>query len=204
MPFNIGGQLLTSSMLGPSGQILSKTFTPVSASMVDSYEAPFVTITSSGNDANGMYQLTGYAQSGGCGNPNESGIWVKIKNTIPWTYVVCKFTVAGTASCWSFNNSGYGSFTDRSGNLYSYSSAAGDIIYRSNAINCFENTAYTVQPGACDNDASNFFRFAGTKSFYMLSRRNTSNNNVAGPIHGRSCNEVSGGATMTISEIYIF
>ena len=67
--------------------------------------------------------------------------------------------------------------------------------------NSFENPAYNVQVAACDNEATNFMRFGGVKSFYMFMRR--ANSNPAGFGHGRSCSSTGAGSYCTISDIYI-
>lgn len=206
MPFNIGGQTLTSAMLGADGQILNKTFTPVSANMIDSLVVSGCSIISQGDDANGLYTATLQHDVPGCGGPS-AGFWVKIKNTIPWTRVLCTFSCTGTASCWSFNNTGYVDIAPGDGNLLNYNPSQGDIMYRSDAVNSFNFTNFTVQAAACDNDSTNFmhysFQAGDPKVFTMLSRRN-STGNIAGPNHGRSCNSTGGGSRTTISNIYIF
>jgi hypothetical protein len=197
MPFNIGGTTLSSSMLTPDGVILPKNFKRVSSDMIDSVVNQNCTITSQGNDSTGGYSISYYFNLGGCGGP-DSGLYVRIKNTIPWSRILCKFTNEGTAACWTFNQNGYGGLSP---NLASYNAGLGDIIFRWDATNSFENTAYNVQTGACDNEATNFMRFSGVKSFYMFMRRNSSS--IAGVGHGRSCNGTGSGQNCTISEIYI-
>ena len=197
MGFNIGGTTLSSSMLTPDGVILPKNFKRVTSDMVDTVYNQNCTITSQGNDSTGGYSISYYFNLGGCGG-TESGLYFTIKNTIPWSRILCKFTNEGTAACWTFNQSGYGGIAP---NLASYDTGLGDIIFRWDALNAFENTAYNVQLGACDNEATNFMRFSGVKSFYSFMRRNSSA--IAGVGHGRSCNGTGGGSYCTISEIYI-
>jgi hypothetical protein len=197
MPFNIGGTTLSSSMLTPDGVILPKNFKRVTASMIESVVNQNCTIVAEGNDSTGGYEISYYFNLGGCGG-TESGLYVLIKNTIPWNRVFCRFTNEGTAACWTFNQNGYGGVSP---NLASYNTSLGDIIFRPDASNSFENPAYTVQTGACDNEPTNFMRFGGVKSFYMFMRR--ANSNPAGVGHGRSCNGTGGGSYCTISDIYI-
>jgi len=197
MPFNIGGNILSSSMLTPDGVILPKNFRRVTSDMIDTVYNQSCTITSQGNDSTGGYAISYYFNLGGCGSP-DSGLYFTIKNTIPWSRIFCKFTNEGTAACWSFNQSGYGGISP---NLASYNTSLGDIIYRWDSTNSFENTQFTVQTNACDNDTTNFMRYSGVKSFYMFMRRN--NSNIAGVGHGRSCNGTGSGSYCTISEIYI-
>jgi hypothetical protein len=197
MPFNIGGSTLSSSMLTPDGVILPKNFKRVTSDMVDTVYNQNCTITSQGNDSTGGYSISYYFNLGGCGGA-DSGLYFTIKNTIPWSRILCKFTNEGTAACWTFNQNGYGGIAP---NLASYNTGLGDIIFRWDASNAFENTQFNVQTGACDNESTNFMRYGGVKSFYMFMRRNDSN--IAGVGHGRSCNSTGGGSYCTISEIYI-
>jgi hypothetical protein len=197
MGFNIGGSTLSSSMLSPDGIILPKNFKRVTSDMIDSVVNTNCTLLSQGNDSTGGYAISYQFNLGGCGG-TESGLYIKIKNTIPWSRIFCKFTNEGTAACWTFNQSGYGAIAP---NLASYNTGLGDIIFRWDASNAFENTQFNVQVGACDNEATNFMRYSGVKSFYMFMRRN--NGNIAGVGHGRSCNTTGAGSYCTISEIYI-
>ena len=98
MPFNIGGSILSSSMLTPDGAILPKNFKRVTSDMVDTVYNQNCTITSQGNDSTGGYSISYYFNNGGCGG-TESGLYFTIKNTIPWSRVLCKFTNNGSASC---------------------------------------------------------------------------------------------------------
>ena len=197
MPFNIGGNTLSSSMLTPDGIILPKNFKRVTASMISSVVNQACTIVTQGNDSTGGYEISYYFNLSGCGGP-DSGLYVLIDNSIPWSRIFCRFTNEGTAACWTFNQSGYGGIAP---NLASYNTSLGDIIFRPDASNSFENPAYNVQVGACDNEPTNFMRFGGVKSFYMFMRR--ANSNPAGVGHGRSCNGTGGGSYCTISDIYI-
>ncbi len=201
MPFNIGGQLLTSSMLTPDGAVLPKQFKLVTSDMIDTVYNQNCTITSEGNNGSGGYAISYYFNLGGCGG-TESGLYFTIKNSIPWSRILCKFTNNGTGSCWVFNQTGYGGVSP---NLATYDPSLGDIIFRWDAVNSFEQTQFAVQCGACDNATTNFMATAyatgDPKSFYMFMRRN--NSNPAGVGHGRSCNGTGAGQNCTISEIYI-
>ena len=157
MGFNIGGSILSSAMLTPDGIILPKVFRNVTANMIDSVANQNCTILSQGNDSSGGYAISYQFDLGGCGGA-DSGLYVKIINTIPWSRIFCKFTNNGTASCWVFNQNGYGGLAP---NLATYNTSLGDIIFRWDSVNSFENIAYTVQTAACDNAAENFMRFSG-------------------------------------------
>jgi hypothetical protein len=197
MGFNIGGSTLSSSMLTPDGVMLPKNFKRVTNDMIDSVVNTNCTILSQGNDNTVGYAISYQFNLGGCGG-TESGLYVKIKNTIPWSRILCKFTNEGSAACWTFNQNGYGGLSP---NLASYNTSLGDVIFRLDALNSFENTQFNVQTSACDNEVTNFMRYSGVKSFYMFMRRNDSN--IAGVGHGRSCNSTGAGSYCTISEIYI-
>ena len=201
MAFDIGGQILTSSMLTPDGAVLPKEFKLVTANMIDSVANQNCTILSQGDTAKSGYAISYQFDLGGCGG-TESGLYIKIKNTIPWSRILCKFTNNGTGSCWTFNQNGYGGLAP---NLATYNPSLGDIIYRWDAVNSFEKPQFAVQCGACDNATTNFMAGAyatgDPKSFYMFMRRNSSA--IAGVGHGRSCNGTGAGQNTTISEIYI-
>ena len=197
MGFNIGGSTLSSTMLTPDGVILPKNFRRVTADMIGSVNNQNCTILSQGNDSSGGYSISYQFNLFGCGGA-DSGLYVLIDNTISWSRVFCRFVNEGTAACWHFNQAGYGGIAP---NLASYNTSLGDIIFRPDASNSFENPAYTVQVAACDNEATNFMRFGGVKSFYMFMRR--ANSNSAGFGHGRSCSSTGAGSYCTISDIYI-
>lgn len=200
----VGGNTIDSTTLTPDSGIYKQTFRKVTLDMIDSYEIPNSTLVYSQNDSNGFYTIKAYHNAGGCGGV-ESGVWVKIKTSIPWSRLVCDFTVKGSAACWGFNGNGYGAFTDSSGNMASYSTASGDIIFGPDATYSFENSSYTIKASACDNNADNFMRYNTSvdRTFTMFSRRNNLSN-LAGPLHGRSCNSTGVDSYTIISNIYIF
>ena len=202
MGINIGGSLLTSSMLTPDGIVLPKTFRRVTNDMIDSVNNYNCTITSQGNDSTGGFSISYYMNNGGCGGP-DSGLYCLIKSGYTWTRIFCKFTNNGTASCWVFNQNGYGGVAP---NLASYNTSLGDIIFRWDATNSFQNTQYNVQVSACDNEPTNFmhgsYASGDPKTFYMFMRRNL-DGNKSGFGHGRSCTGTGASQNCTISEIYI-
>lgn len=198
MPFNVGGDTLSSTMIGPNGLILSNNFRKVTPDMINNVYTTGGQIISQGADANGLYTITFQYDSYGCGGP-DSGFGVFIKDTTLWSRVVCRYEVTGTAACWSFNENGFGGTAP---NLQPYNASLGDIIYTVDAQNSFENPAYAVKSYACDNDANNFMRFGGTKIFYVFSRR-SSTSSLAGPSFGRSCTSTGTGARVILSEIYV-
>jgi hypothetical protein len=195
MGYNIGGSTLLSTSLEPAGAIIQNTFRKVTLDMIDTVNVNSLgSITASGNDTNGMYYVTYTHPADGC---VSSGFAIKIKSSIPWNYLTCKFYLTGGSACWSFNADGY----SPSSGMLNYDVGAGDQIFA--PTNTFENTNFLKKATACDNEPNNFFHqsFNGAsfKQFSMFSRRNGTS--LAGPSHGRACG--TGGIT-TISEIYIF
>lgn len=195
MGFNIGGSNLSSTAIEPAGTIIKSTFRKVTLDMIDTVNITSLgSVTASGNDSKGMYYVTYTHPVDGCGS---SGFAVKIKSSIEWSYLVCKFYLTGGSACWNFNADGY----SPSSGMLSYDVNAGDQIFA--PTNTFENTAFVKKSNACDNEPNNFFHqsfnSAAFKQFSMFSRRNGTSS--AGPTHGRACGV--GGIT-TISEIYIF
>lgn len=143
---------------------------------------------------NGGYQVKISNTSHGCGS---SGVYVIIKDTIPWTGITYEMVLTGVASCWSFNHAGSNYGPGGTGNLLGYSEAAGDIISR--AIRSWEVPAFQThnRTFACDNNSDNFFHSSfhqgDPKIFYMKRRRNV-NGSLAGIQHGRAC--VAAGTTI--------
>jgi hypothetical protein len=195
MGYNIGGNTLDASMLTLDGNILSKGFRRVHYDMVDTinYSGSYA-VNAVGNDGNGNFYLNFQHQNSGCDN---SGFAVKIKSVYNWSYLICKFYCEGYAACWNFNADGY----SPSSGMLTWSGAAGDQLFDS--VNAFEYPQFTKQSNACDNDPTNFmhggYAVSGSRSFWMLSRRNGTLS--AGPTHGRACNNP---AVTIVSDIYIF
>jgi hypothetical protein len=200
MAFNVGGTAITSTMFTPDGIVLPRNYRRVTNDMIDTVYNQNCTVTSQGNDSSGGFAISYYFLLGGCGG-TESGLYFTIKNAFPWSRILCKFTNNGTASCWTFNQNGYGGISP---NLATFNTSLGDIIYRWDAVNSFQSTSIAVQCGACDNATTNFMAGGNQgdpKTFYMFMRRNSGAS--AGVGHGRSCNSTGTGANCTISEIYI-
>jgi len=162
-----------------------------------------MTITDEGQDSRGGYYITAYVNSNapGCGNPLAPDITVNVKNDalVGWKKITFKTRGTFVASCWYLNES----YT--ANNLITYSTAAGDKIFKS--TNCFELSQFTVQTTACDNATTNAFHSSyavGSYREWYQTRRRNSLTTVAGPSIGLSCNSVGTGATVTISDIYVF
>lgn len=163
-----------------------------------------MTMTDEGQDINGGYYVTGYVNSNapGCGNPIEPSIAVNVKNeALPgWKKITFKSRGTFTAACWWLNEA-----APYANNISTFSTAAGDSIFKS--LNCFELPQFTVKTFACDNDSTNAFHpsflVGSFREWYQTRRRNVLTT-LAGPSIGLSCNSVGTGATITISDIYIF
>lgn len=182
--------------------------TLVTNSMVDAVITTGMTNTTNG-DVNGSYAYQGTINLGGCGNPN-SAVFIRLKDTIPWTKITCFFEMNGTASCWTFmGGSGFAEVSPETaglvpgGNIEQFNSSLGDRIFRDNGT-FVSNPAYAVKWSACDNAADNFFRFNDYKSFWTTGRRTNVSNGLAGIFHSRSCNTRATGTYIRISNIFIF
>jgi len=190
----------------------------VKASDVNAVYTNNMTIVTS-EDVLGQYVFEGTHNTGGCGGP-DSGVFIQLKDNIAWSKITVKFTLVGTASCWTFMGGGnsndgtpggfYGvagsppaemsSFPG--GNIEPYNESLGDRIFWD--VNAFTNTAATMarKMNACDNDANNFFRYGGTKEFWATYRRKSATNGLAGVWAGRSCNTT--GVNTKIENIIIW
>lgn len=165
------------------------------------------TIISSG-DIDGTFQVTFRHDLTGCGGP-ESGIFVELKDFMPWTMMSVQYELLGTASCWSFNESsnGYGTAVGNggTGNMLAYSAALNDKCVKTYlAQNDAPYTTHVIT-SACDNSADNFMIFNGSeyRKCTFIRRRNI-NGSLAGPQHGRSCNAIGAGALTVIKNIYVW
>lgn len=143
---------------------------------------------------NGGYQVKVSNSAHGCGS---SGVYVVIKDTIPWRGITYEMVLTGVAACWSFNHPSGNYGPGGNGNLLGYSEAAGDVISRS--VRSWEVSAFQThnRTFACDNNSNNFFHGSfhqgDPKIFYMKRRRDV-NGSLAGIQHGRAC--VGAGTTI--------
>lgn len=181
----------------------------VTSANIDSVSITGGTLISAGNNGPaGEYQVVFQHDLFGCGNP-DSGVYIQLNDTIKWSNIVYRWSGTGLASCWSFNQSGYGAAADPvnggTGNLKSYDESLGDGVFYSYLT--WEVPAYQShnRVSACDNDSNNFFRYNETlpKAFSIKRRRN-SLSSLAGIHHGRSCNSTGAGAITTINNIRIY
>ena len=150
------------------------------------------TIVSQGDDSSGGFKFVWYPLNGGCGGTPNSKFFIELKDTIPWKYITYQFSATGTAACWDFNQA--------AGNTITFSSSIDRVF---NSVNSFENPAYQIRMGACDNEPTNFYRFAGTKSFYVTRRRNSLI--IPASVYiDLSCNSTGAGSAVTINNIFIW
>lgn len=178
----------------------------VKAADVNAVYTNNMTITTNGNGSDGNYVFQGTHDTGGCGGP-DSGVFIQLKDNISWSYITVKFSLTGTASCWTFM--GGGNSNDGSaggyygiagtppatmssypgGNIEFYNESLGDRTFWD--VNAFTNPASTMakKMNACDNAADNFFRYGTSeKQFWITCRRKSSSLGLAGVWAGRSCN----------------
>jgi len=181
--------------------------TKVVSSMIESVNITGGVITSQGdNGDNGSFSVVFRHDLFGCGGP-DSGILILIKDIIPWKKIGFEWQGNGTASCWSFMDTGGGSFGSATGttdgNMLAYNPQNGDAIVR--PFLTWEVPQYQSHNRvfACNNDSNNFFIFNSSefKKFRMVRTRNNSGQ-LAGIHHGRSCN--STGSFTIIKNIYIW
>ena len=165
------------------------------------------TVLESG-DINGAFSLTYRHDLPSCGDPRGTAeVYLKI-NDAPANYTYITYTLnisANAAACWSFNqgsSSGGMNYTNSlnipvNGGCLSYSTSLDPISF---ASNCFELPQYTKQMYACDNNDTNFMRFAGVKSFTVRRRVDTSAASF-GVWLSRGCHDTNG--TVTVSNIFV-
>lgn len=151
---------------------------------------------------NGGYQAKSTHGSFGCSN---SGLYVELLDTVPWTNITYEVIVTGNSACWSFNHhtNTYGP-SPGSGNMEAYSTTLGDRISR--PFNSWEVAAFQShnRTFACNNNSNNFFhgnfQVGDPKTFFMQRRRNV-NGSLAGPHIGLAC---TGAGTLLIRNIRIW
>lgn len=178
----------------------------VTAARVDAVNITGGTILSQGDGSNGGFEVSFQHDLGGCGNA-DSAIEVVIKDFIPWTKMGVRYELLGHSACWAFNEDGwsYALPSGGSGYILTYDEAYGDRVintYLAQNDSPFDTHAKNV---ACDNDDNNFMRMNTTswRICNFLRRRNGSSN-LAGPAHGRSCNDTGAGNITVIKNIYVW
>ncbi len=174
------------------GTSYGRRSTRVSSAHINQITNTNGTIISQGDDRNGGYEFVWYPLNNGCGVTPNSQFYIELKDNIPWTYITYQYKTTGTSSCWNFNQA--------AGNMISFNSSIDRVF---NSVNSFENPAYQIKMSACDNEATNFYRFAGTKSFYVTRRRNVLTT-PASIYVDLSCNATGIGHTVTVNNIFIW
>jgi len=183
--------------------------TQVTLSEVNSIAITGGTILSQGNDSDGGYFIQFRHDLGGCGNP-DSGIYIELNDTTNWTWISCRYRLSGSASCWSFSNTGgsnHGTAVGISGtaNLLAYNTANGDKL--SKGYLSYEDAQFSSHYPlhACDNDANNFMLYnTGIFRGFTMTRRRNVGAGLAGIHHGRSCNSTGAGSVTIIDQIRIW
>ena len=165
------------------------------------------TISAGNNGPLGGYQIIFQHDTGGCGSGPDSGVYIELNDSTPWTRITFEWLGIGGAACWSFpNTSGFGAGAGPTdANLINYDEAAGDRVSRSYLTWEVPQFQSHSKVYACDNDSNNFFRYntGEYRSFFMQRRRN-SLLSYGGIHHGRSCNSTGVGATTIIRNIRIW
>lgn len=187
------------------GMFYGQTGTIIQPGHVNGVYTTGGTILSQGYDTRG-FSVTFRHDLSGCGSP-DSGIFVELKDFIPWTMMSVEFLVLGQAACWSFNTSGYGNAVGNSGtgNIDTYNEALGDRCVKTYLAQ--DEPAYLTHNKvyACDNNADNFMRFnTGVYRKCTFVRRRNINGSLAGPHHGRSCNSTGAGSLTIIQNIVVW
>jgi hypothetical protein len=183
--------------------------TQVTLSEVNSVAITGGTILSQGNDSDGGYFIQFRHDLGGCGGP-ESGIYIELNDTTNWTWISCRYRLSGSASCWSFSNTGgsnYGTAVGINGtaNLLAYNTTSGDRL--SKGYLSYEDAQFSSHYPlfACDNDANNFMIYnTGIFRGFTMTRRRNVGAGLAGIHHGRSCNSTGAGSVTIIDQIRIW
>jgi hypothetical protein len=190
------------SAYGPNGN-------SVVASLVNSVNITGGTVLSAFDDFENGFTVTFRHDTTGCGGP-DSGIFVEIKDFIPWKYMSCRFRLLGTAACWSFMNTGGGNYGGAAGSsgtgyMLAYNESLGDRIIRTYLAQDDAQFIGHDKVYACDNESSNFMRYNGDqyKTFTIVRRRSVSAS-LAGVHHGRSCNSSGSGSITIIDQIRVW
>lgn len=136
---------------------------------------------------------------------DSTGVFVQLKDTIPWTKISAEFWTTGAAACWTYMQpGGYGS-SSGDGNIYSYDESAGDKCIRTYLAQDESAFASHAKASACDNDANNFMRY-NTTTFRKCTfvRRRSTMASLGGVHHGRACSEIGSNAITIIKNIRIW
>lgn len=136
---------------------------------------------------------------------DSTGVYIQLKDNIPWTKISAEFWTTGAAACWTYMQpGGYGS-TNGDGNIYSYDESLGDRCLRTSLAQDDAQFVSHAKASACDNDANNFMRYNTTtfRKCTFVRRRNV-NGSLGGIHHGRACSEIGSNAVTIIKNIRIW
>lgn len=136
---------------------------------------------------------------------DSTGVFVQLKDSIPWSRISAEFWTTGAAACWTYMQpGGYGS-NSGDGNIFSYDEAAGDRCIRTYLAQDDAQFVTHAKANACDNDANNFMRYNTTtfRKCVFIRRRNV-NGSLGGIHHGRACSEIGSNAITIIKNIRIW
>lgn len=136
---------------------------------------------------------------------DSTGVFVQLKDTIPWTKISAEFWTKGAAACWTYMQPGGFGSTNGDGNIYSYDESQGDKCIRTYLAQDEPQFSSHVKANACDNDENNFMRYNTTtfRKCTFVRRRNV-NGSLGGIHHGRACSEVGANAITVIKNIRVW
>lgn len=152
---------------------------------------------------NDGYKLTVQHNTGS--SCDSSGVYIQLKDNIPWTKISAEFWTTGAAACWTYMQpGGYGS-SSGDGNIYSYDESAGDRCLRTYLAQDESQFYNHAKANACDNNSDNFMRY-NTTTFRKCTfvRRRIVNGSLGGVHHGRACSEVGSNAITIIKNIKVW
>ena len=155
------------------------------------------------SDDDGGYQLRVQHNTGNA--CDSSGVFIQLKDFIPWTGISVEFQTTGAAACWAFMQpGGYGS-SGGDGFIASYDEALGDRCVKTYLAQDDAQFISHAKASACDNDANNFMRY-NTTTFRNCTfvRRRIVNGSLGGIHHGRACSEIGANAITIIKNIYVW
>jgi len=155
------------------------------------------------SDDDGGYQLRVQHNTGNA--CDSSGVFIQLKDFIPWTGISVEFQTTGAAACWTFMQpGGYGS-GGGDGFISSYDEALGDRCVKTYLAQDDAQFVSHAKANACDNDANNFMRY-NTTTFRNCTfvRRRIVNGSLGGIHHGRACSEIGANAITIIKNIYVW
>ena len=155
------------------------------------------------SDDDGGYQLRVQHNTGNA--CDSSGVFIQLKDFIPWTGISVEFQTTGAAACWTFMQpGGYGS-GGGDGFISSYDEALGDRCVKTYLAQDDAQFVSHAKASACDNDANNFMRY-NTTTFRNCTfvRRRIVNGSLGGIHHGRACSEIGANAITIIKNIYVW